>query len=347
MRDAKPAADAAPLLELEGLRTHFRTDHGPVKSVDGVDLVVRAGESVGVVGESGSGKSVTMLSVMRLLPSPPAIHEGRVLWKGDDVFDWNAGRIRSFRGRECAMIFQDPMTSLNPYLKIGLQLTEAIELHLGLDRHSARDRAAEMLGRVGISMPMGRLDDYPHQFSGGMRQRVMIAMALSCDPQLLIADEPTTALDVTIQAQILELIDEQRRASGRGLILITHSLGVVAGMCERTVVMYAGRIVEEGTTSDVFASPRMPYTIGLLHSVPRLDVVTERLVPVPGSPPDPQRLPSGCPFRVRCPWAEERCERERPELREIQAPGGAVHRIACHVDVTRTAPKLNPAEIRP
>ena len=331
--------DDAPLLRLEGLGTWFSTDRGPVKAVDGLDLTVRAGESVGVVGESGSGKSVTMLSVMRLVPVPPASHHGRVLWKGEDVFGWSAARVRKFRGHECAMIFQDPMTSLNPYLKIGLQLTEAIELHLSLDHQSARVRAAEMLDRVGIPSAKQRLDDYPHQFSGGMRQRVMIAMALSCDPQLLIADEPTTALDVTIQAQILELIDAQRKAAGTGLVLITHSLGVVAGMCDRTVVMYAGRVVEEGRTEDVFASPRMPYTIGLLHSVPRLDASSERLVPVPGSPPDPQNLPSGCPFRVRCPWAEERCAAERPELREVQDVGGAVHRIACHVDVTRTAPR--------
>jgi oligopeptide transport system ATP-binding protein len=282
-----------------------------------------------------------MLSVMRLVPTPPAQHDGRVLWKGEDVFAWGAGRVRRFRGRECAMIFQDPMTSLNPYLKIGLQLTESIQLHLGLDHHRASERAAEMLARVGIPSPKQRLDDYPHQFSGGMRQRVMIAMALSCDPQLLIADEPTTALDVTIQAQILELIDAQRKASGTGLVLITHSLGVVAGMCDRTVVMYAGRVVEEGRTEDVFASPRMPYTVGLLRSVPRLDAAEERLVPVPGSPPDPQRLPSGCPFRVRCPWAEARCATERPELREIQAPGAAPHRIACHVDVTKTAPRAD------
>jgi oligopeptide transport system ATP-binding protein len=325
----------ALLLQLEDLGTWFATDRGPVKAVDGVNLTVAKGESVGVVGESGSGKSVTMLSVMRLVPAPPASHRGRVIWKGEDVLGWKARRLRRFRGRECAMIFQDPMTSLNPYLTIGLQLTESIEMHLGLDRHAARDRAAQMLGLVGIATPAQRLDDFPHQFSGGMRQRVMIAMALSCEPELLIADEPTTALDVTIQAQILELIDERRRAAGTGLVLITHSLGVVAGMCDRTVVMYAGRVVEEGVTETVFADPRMPYTIGLLHSVPRLDVVAERLVPVPGTPPDPQHLPSGCPFRVRCPWAEDRCAAERPVLREVQAPGQAVHRVACHVDVTR------------
>ena len=328
-----------PLLALEDLGTWFATDRGPVKAVDGVNLTVAPGESLGIVGESGSGKSVTMLSVMRLVPVPPAQHKGRIRWKGESVLDWPARRLRKFRGHECAMIFQDPMTSLNPYLTIGLQITEAIELHLGLDRHAARDRAAQMLGSVGIPTPAQRLEDYPHQFSGGMRQRVMIAMALSCEPELLIADEPTTALDVTIQAQILELIDERRRATKTGLVLITHSLGVVAGMCDRTVVMYAGRVVEEGVTNDVFGSPRMPYTIGLLKSVPRLDVVSERLIPVPGSPPDPQRLPSGCPFRVRCPWAEDRCAVERPALREVQGAGEPVHRVACHVDVTRTPPR--------
>ena len=315
-----------PLLALEDLGTWFATDRGPVKAVDGVNLTVAPGESLGIVGESGSGKSVTMLSVMRLVPVPPAQHKGRIRWKGESVLDWPARRLRKFRGHECAMIFQDPMTSLNPYLTIGLQITEAIELHLGLDRHAARDRAAQMLGSVGIPTPAQRLEDYPHQFSGGMRQRVMIAMALSCEPELLIADEPTTALDVTIQAQILELIDERRRATKTGLVLITHSLGVVAGMCDRTVVMYAGRVVEEGVTNDVFGSPRMPYTIGLLKSVPRLDVVSERLIPVPGSPPDPQRLPSGCPFRVRCPWAEDRCAEAYPPIDDH----GQGRRVACY-----------------
>jgi oligopeptide transport system ATP-binding protein len=238
------------------------------------------------------------------------------------------------------MIFQDPMTSLNPFLKIGLQLTESIQLHLGLARHEARDRAADMLERVGIPEAAGRLDDYPHQFSGGMRQRVMIAMALSCDPELLIADEPTTALDVTIQAQILELIDAQRKAQGTALVLITHDLGVVAGMCDRTIVMYAGRVVEEGLTTEVFKQPRMPYTVGLMKSIPRLDeIVAERLEPIPGQPPNPAHLPAGCPFRVRCPWAQARCAEERPDLREIQTEGAPVHRIACHVDITQTEPE--------
>jgi oligopeptide transport system ATP-binding protein len=322
-----------PLLELRELTTSFRTDAGLVRAVDGVTFTLAEGESLGVVGESGSGKSVTSLSVMRLVPTPPGVHSGQVLWRGEDVLRWSARRVRKFRGGECAMIFQDPMTSLNPFLKIGLQLTEAIELHLGLDHHAARGRAIEMLKSVGIPSAQTRLDDYPHQYSGGMRQRVMIAMALSCDPRLLIADEPTTALDVTIQAQILELIDERRRATGTSLILITHSLGVVAGMCERTIVMYAGRVVEEGPTTSVFADPRMPYTIGLLESVPRLHAANDRLVPIPGSPPNPSDLPSGCPFRPRCRWATDRCAAERPVLREI-VPG---HRIACHADVLHDA----------
>ncbi len=335
------ARDAGtPLLELRDLSTAFRTDDGLLRAVDGVSFTLGEGESLGVVGESGSGKSVTSLSILRLVPTPPGVHEGRILWRGEEVFAWSRRRVRKFRGGECAMIFQDPMTSLNPYLKVGLQLTEAIELHLRLDHHAARDRAVEMLARVGIPSAAERLDDYPHQFSGGMRQRVMIAMALSCEPQLLIADEPTTALDVTIQAQILELIDAQRRASGTALLLITHDLGVVAGMCERTIVMYAGRVVEEGRTSDVFERPRMPYTVGLLKSVPRLDEERrERLVPIPGTPPNPAHLPSGCPFRPRCPWVEAVCATERPALREIQSPGEPVHRIACHFDIAEKPPR--------
>jgi oligopeptide transport system ATP-binding protein len=336
-------ARGEPLLELRELTTAFRTDAGLVRAVDGVSFALQEGESLGVVGESGSGKSVTSLSVLRLVPTPPGVHGGKILWRGEDVLGWSRRRVRTFRGGECAMIFQDPMTSLNPFLKIGLQLTEAIELHLGLDHHAARGRAIEMLKSVGIPSPDTRLDDYPHQYSGGMRQRVMIAMALSCDPKLLIADEPTTALDVTIQAQILELIDERRRQTGTSLVLITHDLGVVAGMCERTVVMYAGRVVEEGPTSDVFADPRMPYTIGLLESIPRIDAAGERLVPIPGSPPNPANLPSGCPFRPRCRWAFDRCVTERPMLRDVQRPGDLPHRIACHADVTHDAPTRAPA----
>ena len=330
--------DERPLLELRELQTHFRTDKGLVKAVDGVSFSLRRGESVGIVGESGSGKSVTSLSAMRLVPTPPGVHAGEALWNGENVFEWSNKRVRQFRGGECAMIFQDPMTSLNPFLKIGLQLTEAIQLHLGLHRREARVRAAEMLEGVGIPSAAERLDDYPHQFSGGMRQRVMIAMAMSCDPDLLIADEPTTALDVTIQAQILDLINEQRKRDGTALMLITHDLGVVAGMCERTVVMYAGRVVEEGPTDEVFADPRMPYTIGLLHSIPRLDIThDERLQPIPGSPPNPANLPPGCPFRERCAYGIDRCATERPVLRQISADGEPVRRVACHVDVREAA----------
>jgi oligopeptide transport system ATP-binding protein len=326
------------LLEVDELQTHFRTDSGLVKAVDGLTFSLREGESVGIVGESGSGKSVSSLSVMRLIPTPPGVHAGQVRWRGENVFDWSNRRVRQFRGGECAMIFQDPMTSLNPFLKIGNQLTESIQLHLRLSRSQARSRAADMLERVGIPGAADRLDDYPHQFSGGMRQRVMIAMALSCDPQLLIADEPTTALDVTIQAQILELIDAQRRAQGTALMLITHDLGVVAGMCDRTIVMYAGRVVEEGPTDQVFADPRMPYTVGLLKSIPRLDAAMDRLEPIPGNPPNPSKLPVGCPFRPRCSFVVDRCATERPPLREIaSADGGGVRRIACHVDLPPTA----------
>jgi oligopeptide transport system ATP-binding protein len=329
-----------PLLEVVELTTHFRTDSGLIKAVDGVNFTLRPGESLGIVGESGSGKSVTSLSIMRLVPTPPGIHGGRAAWKGENVFDWSGKRIRDFRGGECAMIFQDPMTSLNPFLKIGKQITEAIELHLGLDRRAARVRAAEMLERVGIPSAAERLDDYPHQFSGGMRQRVMIAIALSCDPELLIADEPTTALDVTIQAQILELIDKQRKADGTALMLITHDLGVVAGMCDRVIVMYAGRVVEEGPTEEIYTHPRMPYTVGLLHSIPRLDRDhSERLEPIPGSPPNPAHLPSGCPFRPRCRWSEDRCSEERPALRTVSAAGEPVHQVACHFDILEKEPR--------
>jgi oligopeptide transport system ATP-binding protein len=236
------------------------------------------------------------------------------------------------------MVLQDPMTSLNPVQRIGEQIGEMLSEHTPLDKEQIRGRVIELLGEVGIPHPEGRARDYPHQFSGGMRQRVGVAIALACNPTLLIADEPTTALDVTIQAQILELIDERRRAAGTSLVLITHDLGVVAGMCDRTVVMYAGRVVEEGRTADVFADPRMPYTIGLLESIPRVDSAGERLVPIPGSPPNPADLPSGCPFRPRCRWATDRCAAERPVLREI-APG---HRIACHADVTHDAPTGTP-----
>ena len=262
----------APLLDVKDLSTHFFTQDGVVKAVDHVSLFVDEGETLGIVGESGSGKSVTSLSIMRLIPSPPGkIVSGSIRFDGEDLLGYSEDEMRKVRGKEVAMIFQDPMTSLNPVLTVGRQITESLELHMKMTGKEAKNRAAELLRMVGIPSPDARLDDYPHQFSGGMRQRVMIAMALSCNPRLLIADEPTTALDVTIQAQILELIKKLQQELGMAVIVITHDLGVVAGMADRIAVMYAGRVIEEGPTERIFADPRMPYTIGLLQSIPRLD----------------------------------------------------------------------------
>ncbi len=323
------------LLQVEGLRTVFRGARGPVAAVNGVSFDIAAGETVGVVGESGSGKSVTALSLMRLIPDPPGrIVGGSVRFKGRDVLALNGRDLRRLRGKEVAMIFQDPMTSLNPMVRVERQMTEGIRLHLGLDRRAARDRAVEMLRLVGIPAAERRIRDYPHQFSGGMRQRVVIAIALSCNPSLLLADEPTTALDVTIQAQILELMRGLTRELNTAVMLITHDLGVVAGMCERILVMYGGSIVEEASRRDTFYHPRHPYTIGLLRSVPRLDRPrAERLEQIEGLPPDLSRLPSGCAFHTRCPFATERCRQETPLLREV-GPG---HRVACHYDIAPEA----------
>ncbi len=326
--------DHPALLQVEDLKTHFRTDDGVVKAVDGVSFRVHKGEAIGIVGESGSGKSVTNLSLLRLVPSPPAIRAGgRVRFDGADLLQVSDDEIRRVRGKRISMIFQDPMTSLNPFLRVSRQMSEVTETHEGLAPPAARDRAIEFLARVGIPAPERRIDQYPHQFSGGMRQRVMIAMALSTHPELLIADEPTTALDVTIQAQILDLIAAMRRELGMALILITHDLGVVAGMCERVLVMYAGRIVEEARVDDLFSKPRHPYTEGLLRSVPRLDAEkgprSTRLPTIPGQPPDLLRLPKGCPFLPRCPYRQDRCEQELPLLR----PVGEGRWAACHVDV--------------
>jgi len=321
------------LLEVDGLRTVFRGARGPVAAVNGVSFHIDAGETVGVVGESGSGKSVTALSLMRLIPDPPGrIAGGSIRFKGRDVLGLGARDLRDLRGKEIAMIFQDPMTSLNPMLRVERQMTEGIRLHLGLDKRAARDRAIEMLRLVGIPAAERRIRDYPHQFSGGMRQRVVIAIALSCNPALVLADEPTTALDVTIQAQILELMRALTRELNTAVMLITHDLGVVAGMCERILVMYGGSIVEEASRREIFYSPRHPYTIGLLKSVPRLDRPRgERLPQIEGLPPDLSRLPSGCPFHTRCPFATELCRQTVPLLREV-APG---HRAACHYDIGR------------
>ncbi len=326
----------APLLEVRNLQTHFHTQDGVVKAVDGVSFSVDRGETLGIVGESGCGKSVTSLSIMRLIPSPPGkIAGGQILFDGEDLLQQSEERMRHIRGNRIAMIFQDPMTSLNPVLTIGRQITESLELHLKLSRREAQNRAAELLDMVGIPSASKRLDNYPHQFSGGMRQRVMIAMALSCNPELLIADEPTTALDVTIQAQILELINRLKEELDTAVIIITHDLGVVAGMTDRVTVMYAGRVVEEGPTREIFENPRMPYTIGLLRSIPRLDEARGRkLNPIRGLPPNLIDLPPICAFSPRCDFAQERCITTRPELR----PVGAGHAAACHFDITLETP---------
>ena len=289
------------LLEVSNLRTTFKTEDGPVTAVNGLSFTLDRGQTLGIVGESGSGKSVTSLSIMRLLSSNGRVESGSIRFDGEDLLAKSESQMRKIRGRRIAMIFQDPMTSLNPVLTIGEQIGEAIRLHMGLDHHAARQRTVEVLERVRMPAAQSRLNDYPYQFSGGMRQRVMIAMALSCDPELLIADEPTTALDVTIQAQILELMNEMQSQTGTAIVLITHDLGVVAETCKNVLVMYGGNMVEYGSAEDVFAQPRMPYTQGLLASLPRLDESGKsRLQPIPGQPPNLLRLPKGCAFAPRC-----------------------------------------------
>ncbi len=322
-----------PLLEATGLTTQFFTQDGVVRAVNGISFHVEEGETLGIVGESGCGKSVTVLSVMRLIPQPPGrIVAGEVLFQEQDLLQLGDSQMRQIRGNHIAMIFQDPMTSLNPVLTIGRQIGEALELHLHMKKDEARKRSAELLEMVGIPQAEDRLDDYPHQFSGGMRQRAMIAMGLACNPQLLIADEPTTALDVTIQAQIVELVKRLRDEVGMAIIWITHDLGVIAGLADRMMVMYAGFIVEEAMVKDLYADPRHPYTIGLLGSLPRLDEIRdEKLTSIEGLPPDLIALPPGCPFEARCVYALEKCKTERPVLE----PVGPRHRIACWVDVTQ------------
>ena len=303
------------LLSIRDMHTHFRTDDGVVKAVDGVSFDLAQGETLGIVGESGSGKSVTCLSILGLIPSPPAFFpKGEVLFKNRDLLKLGDSEMREIRGNNIAMIFQDPMTSLNPYLTVERQMTEVLELHRNMSRAEARTHCIDMLKKVGIPSPAKRIDQYPHQYSGGMRQRVMIAIALLCEPKLLIADEPTTALDVTIQAQIMELIDELKQELNMSVILITHDLGVVAGTTDRLAVMYAGRIIEQGTTDEVFADPKHPYTRGLLQSVPRLDLKQEVLTAIPGLPPDLSALPGGCPFHPRCELASDRCKSDYPEV---------------------------------
>ena len=320
------------LLEIKGLKTHFKTDDGWLHAVDGVDMSIDAGETLCVVGESGCGKSVTAKTVMKLIDMPPGkIVAGQVLWQGRDLVPMDDAGMRQIRAKEIAIIFQEPMTSLNPVYTIGEQIAESVRLHEGLSRAEAMNRAVEMLKLVRIPTPERRIKDYPHQFSGGMRQRVMIAIALACNPKLLIADEPTTALDVTIQAQILDLMQELKDRLGMAVMLITHAMGVVAEVAQRVVVMYAGKVVEEATVEQLFANPRHPYTQGLIRSIPRIDTAAihkVRLEAIPGSVPKLINPAEGCRFAGRCKFVKAECRTATPPLREI-SPG---HKVACILD---------------
>jgi peptide/nickel transport system ATP-binding protein len=315
-----------PVLQIENLQTHFFTDRGQIPAVDGVSLTVHRGEVVGIVGESGCGKSVTSLSIMKLIPTPPGkIVGGAIRFKGEDLVAASEKRMREIRGNEIAMIFQEPMTSLNPVFTIGEQIGEAIRIHTKVGKKEARQQAIQMLQKVGIPRAEAIVDEYPHQLSGGMRQRVMIAMAMVCDPELLIADEPTTALDVTIQAQILDLMRKLNRELQTAVLLITHDLGVVAQMCHRVVVMYAGNVIEEGDVRTILKKPKHPYTIGLLHSLPKLEEEQERLYSIPGNVPIPGSLTVGCRFAPRCEHATDRCRAEMPQLAAV----GENHFVRC------------------
>ena len=308
----------ATLLEVKDLKTHFFTSDGVVKAVDGVSYDLEEGETLGLVGESGCGKSVSALSVMRLIPDPPGrIVDGTILLDGEDILKVQMDDMREIRGAKIAMVFQEPMTSLNPVLTVERQLTETLQLHMGMNKLESQRESVNLLTRVGIPDPEERIKQYPHQFSGGMRQRVMIAMALSCNPRLIIADEPTTALDVTIQAQILDLMKSLTTEFGVALIIITHNLGVVARYADRVNIMYAGKVIERGNASEIYSNPRHPYTVGLLRSVPRLDLPRRaKLDPIEGQPPDLINLPPGCSFRDRCRWAIDKCATDSPELME-------------------------------
>lgn len=303
-----------PLLSVRNLKIHFYTEDGVIPAVDGVSFQLNSSETLGIVGESGSGKSVTALSIMGLIPEPPGKVNGKIVFKGHNLTKMSESQLQKIRGNDISMIFQEPMTSLNPVFTIGNQIVEAIMLHQKLNRKAAREKAIEMLNLVGISSPKKRIDEYPHQLSGGMRQRVMIAMALSCNPKLLIADEPTTALDVTIQAQILDLMRELKNQLGMAIILITHDLGVIAELVETVAVMYTGRIVEYGSTKTIFTRPQHPYTEGLLQSMPRLKSHQKRLYAIPGSVPTPGNIPIGCDFYPRCNYAEDICRLKKPKL---------------------------------
>jgi peptide/nickel transport system ATP-binding protein len=320
---------AARLLDITRLKVHFRTDDGWVRAVDGVEIAVDAGETVSVVGESGCGKTVTAMTVLKLIAMPPGkIVAGRIGWRGEDLVTASSERMRAIRAKEIGFIFQEPMTSLNPVYTVGEQIAETLRQHEGLSRRAALDRAAEMLSLVHIPNPTRRVHDYPHQFSGGMRQRVMIAMALACNPKLVIADEPTTALDVTIQAQILDLMNEMKQRLGMAVLLITHAMGVVAETAQRVIVMYAGKVVEEAPVDALFAAPRHPYTQGLIRSIPRLDLAAtrhQRLEAIPGTVPSLLDPPPGCRFAARCRHAVESCRVTEPALREI----GNGHKVAC------------------
>lgn len=325
------------LLEVRNLQTRFKTSAGEVRAVDGISLHLDKGETLGVVGESGSGKSVTSLSIMRLIaPQVGRIVAGEIVFDGVDLLKLSEEEMRKVRGGRISMIFQDPMSSLNPVLTVGRQITETMELHLGLTKKQAVSRAADLLALVGIPSPRQRLDSYPHEFSGGMRQRVMIAIALACNPELLIADEPTTALDVTVQAQILELLKSLQAELGMAMILVTHDLGVVAGMADRVQVIYAGRSVEQGQTQAVFSDPRMPYTIGLLGSLPRPGAPKSRLVSIKGRPPVIVDQRESCSFSPRCPFTQSVCQVGDPELRVV----GERHRAACHFASEALAARL-------
>jgi oligopeptide transport system ATP-binding protein len=326
----------AKLLEVRNLTTRFRTERGAVMAVDDVSFDVDAGETLAIVGESGSGKSVTALSLMRLIPNPPGeIVAGSVMFEGQDLLKLSDAEMQAVRGDRIAMIFQEPMTSLNPSLTVGLQVGEPVQLHRGASWKAALDKAGELLSRVRIPDAKARVEAYPHQFSGGMRQRAMIAMALACQPKLIVADEPTTALDVTVQSQILSLLKELTRETGAALILITHDLGVVARYADRVSVMYAGRVVETGTARDIYKRPQHPYTRGLMACVPRLDgALGDRLVPIEGSPPDLTRLPPGCAFAPRCSVAQPGCLAARPVLEDV----GSGHQKACFVAVEAGVP---------
>jgi peptide/nickel transport system ATP-binding protein len=328
------------LLELEDLRIHFPSQDGLVKAVDGVSFRLERGRTLGIVGESGSGKSVTSLGIMGLHHGSRAQITGHIRLDGEDLVTASPNRVRELRGLKMAMIFQDPLSSMHPYYTVGNQIIEAYRIHNDVSKQAARKHAIDLLGRVGIPTPQTRVDDYPHQFSGGMRQRAMIAMALSCDPGLLIADEPTTALDVTVQAQILDLISSLQSEFGSAVIIITHDLGVVAELSDDILVMYAGRVAEYGPAADIFGRPGHPYTWGLLASMPRLDRErTTRLVPIPGTPPSLIKVPAGCPFHPRCRYTdltEGRCPTEVPQLRELATPG---HEAACHLTAAQMTQK--------